>query len=133
MADIDVEALLVPLSEAEPSGKDLAYDPVFQTLETAATRKPEQEFGSKLIPAKEPDWLTMREHALELAGRSRDLRVAIQLMRAQARMSGFVAFASGAALLHGLVERFWDTVHPQLDASDHNDPTTRLNALSALT
>ena len=31
-----------------------------------------------------------------------------------------------------LLDRFWDGVHPQLDADDDNDPTMRLNALAAL-
>lgn len=132
MADIDVELLLLPLSDAEPSGKDLAYDPVFQALEAASLGKPEQQFGDTVIAATEPDWRSMHEHALDLASRTHDLRVAVQLMRAQARLSGFVAFASGMALLHGLLERHWATVHPQLDASDHDDPTMRLNALAPL-
>ena len=33
----------------------------------------------------------------------------------------------------GCSTRLWDSVHPQLDASDNNDPTMRLNALAPLT
>jgi type VI secretion system protein ImpA len=74
----------------------------------------------------------MKEQALLLFERTRDVRVAIQLMRAGARLTGFGGFASGLALVHGLLERHWDTRHPQLDASDNNDPTMRLNALDPL-
>ena len=132
MAEIDVDALLAPLSDAAPSGADLEYDAAFLALEEASRGKPEQQFGDTVIPAQEPDWRTMREQALDLAGRTRDLRVAMQLLRASTRLDGFAGFASGAALLHGLLERLWDSVYPQLDASDGNDPTMRLNALAPL-
>jgi type VI secretion system protein ImpA len=32
-----------------------------------------------------------------------------------------------------MLERYWDSIHPQLDADDANDPTMRLNALAPLT
>ena len=132
MADIDVDALLAPLSDAAPSGADLEYDAAFLALDEASRGKAEQQFGDTVIAATEPDWRTMKEQALLLFGRTRDLRVAIALMRAGARLDGFGGFASGLALVHGLLERHWDTVHPQLDASDKDDPTMRLNALDPL-
>jgi len=132
MADIDVDALLAPLSDSAPSGADLEYDAAFLALDDASRGKAEQQFGDTVIPATEPDWLTMKEQALLLFQRTRDVRVAIQLMRAGARLGGFGGFASGLALVHGLLERHWDTLHPQLDASDNNDPTMRLNALDPL-
>jgi type VI secretion system protein ImpA len=132
MADIDVDALLAPLSDAAPSGADLEYDAVFLALDEASRVKAEQQFGDTVIAATEPDWRTMKEQALLLFERTRDVRVAIQLMRAGARLTGFGGFASGLALVHGLLERHWDTLHPQLDASDNNDPTMRLNALDPL-
>ena len=132
MADIDVDALLAPLSDAAPSGADLEYDAAFLALDEASRVKAEQQFGDTVIAATEPDWRTMKEQALLLFERTRDVRVAIQLMRAGARLTGFGGFASGLALVHGLLERHWDTLHPQLDASDNNDPTMRLNALDPL-
>ena len=36
-------------------------------------------------------------------------------------------------LLTGLLDAFWDGIHPKLDADDDNDPTMRLNALAPLT
>jgi type VI secretion system protein ImpA len=132
MADIDVDALLAPVNDAAPSGADLEYDAAFLALDEASRVTPEQQFGDTLIAATEPDWRTMSQQALALFERTRDLRVAIQLLRAEARLNGFGGFASGLALIRGLLERYWDTVHPQLDASDQNDPTMRLNALAPL-
>jgi len=132
MADIDVDAFLAPVNDTAPCGEDLEYDPAFLALEEAARGKSEQQFGDTVIAAEEPDWRAMREQAVALFQRTRDLRVAIHLLRANTRLNGFAGFASGIKLLRGLVEQYWDTVYPQLDASDNNDPTMRLNALAPL-
>ena len=39
----------------------------------------------------------------------------------------------GLQLLTSLLDTYWDTIHPQLDAEDANDPTMRLNAITPLT
>lgn len=129
---LDIESLLSVLSEGAPSGDDLEYDAAFMALEQAGAGKPEQQYGDTIVPAEGPDWRAVREHALALAQRTRDLRVAVWLLRAEARQSGLAAAMQGLQLVHGLLSRQWDTVHPQLDASDNNDPTMRMNALAPL-
>ena len=133
MADIDLDALLAPVIEAAPSGANLEYDSAFIALEDAARGKAEQQYGETVIAAQEPDWRAMQEQAAQLLARTRDLRVVIHWLRAATKLRGFGAFANGIALIHGLIARQWDTLHPQLDATDHNDPTMRLNALAPLT
>ncbi|WP_423600270.1 type VI secretion system protein TssA [Roseateles sp. MS654] len=132
MADLDLDALLAPLQDDAPCGADLEYDPAFLALEAAGAGKPEQQYGDTVIPAEEPDWPAVHEQALALAQRTRDLRVAVWLVRAGARLQGFDAALQGLGLIRGLLERQWAHVHPQLDASDNNDPTMRLNALQPL-
>jgi type VI secretion system protein ImpA len=39
---------------------------------------------------------------------------------------------AGLSLIRGLLEHFWDSVHPQLDAEDDNDPTMRVNSVVPL-
>lgn len=129
---LDIESLLSVLSEGAPSGDDLEYDAAFMALEQAGAGKPEQQYGDTIVPAEGPDWRAVREHALALAQRTRDLRVAVWLLRAEARQSGLAAALQGLQLVNGLLSRQWDTVHPQLDASDNNDPTMRMNALAPL-
>lgn len=132
MPDAELESLLSPLSGDAPCGADLEYDPVFLALQEAATGKPEQQYGDTLIPAQEPDWSAVHEQAWQLAKRTRDLRVAVWLARSGAHVEGLPGAVRGLRLVHGLVERHWEHVHPQLDASDNNDPTARMNALSPL-
>ena len=129
---LDLESLLQPLSDDAPSGIDLEYDPVFMLLEQAGAGKAEQQFGETLIAAEPPDWRMVQEHALALAGRSRDLRVAVWLARCGARLNGFKAAVEGLQLVQGLLTRYWASVHPQLDASDGDDPTMRVSALAPL-
>ncbi|MFS8394929.1 hypothetical protein EIQ02_11100 [Xanthomonas campestris pv. raphani] len=66
------------------------------------------------------------------ARRSRDLRIASKLGAAWLRLRGLPGWADALALIHGLLGQHWDSVHPQLDADDDNDPTARVNALVGL-
>ncbi|MDE2613783.1 MAG: type VI secretion system protein TssA [Burkholderiales bacterium] len=129
---IDVEALLAPLDGDAPAGPDLEYDPAFQALEQAAAGKPERQYGDKIYPAEPPDWPAVHEHAAALAARTRDLRVAVWLTRAETQRYGLAGAVRGLQLVLGLLERSWEHVHPQLDADDDNDPTMRLSALLPL-
>ena len=124
--------LLAPINAESPSGADLEYDPAYIALESEAQGKPEQQFGDTVIPAVEPDWAQITEQGCALLERSKDVRVAMLLLRAATRRQGLVGFGIGLHLLHGLLERFWDDIHPQLDADDDNDPTMRVNALAPL-
>ncbi len=132
MAALSIDALLAPVSSTAPCGDNLEYDPVFHALGEAARGKAEQQFGDTIIAGVEPDWRVMQELSLALLQRTRDLRVAMHLLRAATRLSGFGGFSSGIRLVRGLLEQHWDGVFPLLDATDNNDPTMRLSALAPL-
>lgn len=131
-AQHDIEALIAPLDGDAASGSDLEYDPDFLALEAAATPRDERVVGESVIAAEEPDWDKVETLALSLFERTRDLRVAAHLCAAWASRRGQAGWADGLALVHGLLERLWDSVHPQLDAEDDDDPTARVNAVLAL-
>jgi len=54
------------------------------------------------------------------------------LVRALLNRSGFAGFEEGLGLVSAMLERYWGTLHPQLDPDDGNDPTIRINTLTAL-
>jgi len=132
MARHDLESLLTPLADEAPSGPDLEYDADFQTLERTATPKAERAIGDSVKTAEEPDWDKVSSLGEALLGRSRDLRVAVHLTSAWTRMHGLAGWSDGLALIRGLLDNLWDSVHPQLDAEDDNDPTARVNAVMPL-
>ncbi|GAB3772126.1 type VI secretion system protein TssA [Ramlibacter monticola] len=132
MSDAELESLLSPLGPDAPCGPDLEYDPAFLAMQEAGAGKPEQQYGDTVIPAQEPDWPVVHEQALQLAARTRDLRVAVWLARSGAHLSGLAGAVRGLQLAQRLLERHWEGLHPQLDALDNDDPTARVNALLPL-
>ncbi len=132
MARYNLEPLLAPVSDESPAGPDLEYDPEFLALERAAAPKAERAVGDAVKAAEEPDWEKVVELSEAILQRSKDLRPAVHLTTAWMRSSGMPGWSAGLGLIRGLLEQFWDTVHPQLDAEDNNDPTMRVNAVVPL-
>ena len=128
----DASALLAPVSDDEPTGPNLEFDPDFGALERAAQGKPEQQYGDTVIPAEEPDWKEVAAQAAALLERTRDLRVLAHLAVARLQLAGLPGFAEILTLTRELLEARWDSIHPQLDPEDDNDPTLRANALLRL-
>ena len=132
MSVLEVEQLLQPVSAESPCGENLEYDQAFIEMNRDAEGKPEQQMGDEIIEAQGPDWASVRGKALDLMTRTKDLRVCVALARAVLGTDGLVGLGDGLAVLRGLIERYWDSFHPQLDPDDWNDPTMRMNVLSAL-
>lgn len=132
MTQIDTDTLLAPLSDEMPCGENLEYDPAFGELERIAQGTPERAMGDEVIAAEPPNWNDVFEKSLALFERTKDFRVAVHLLHAGLRTQGLPAFASGLTLMHRLAADYWDSVHPQLDKDDGDDPTLRMNTLLVL-
>jgi type VI secretion system protein ImpA len=132
MSTIDVDALLLEVEPSAPCGPNLEYDPAFVALELEALGKPEVQYGDTITPAVAPDWKLVRRMAGELLERSRDLRLAVHLMRASLALHGIAGLADGVELIDRLLAQRWDSVHPELDPDDGLDPTLRINSLAIL-
>lgn len=129
MTSLDLERLLGVISTESPGGEDLEYDPDFLAMQLAAEGKAERQMGDTLVPAEEPDWRRVREMGVKLLGRSKDLRVAVLLARAEMQIQGMGGLKEGLQLITGLISRFWENLHPQLDPEDGLDPSARVNVL----
>jgi type VI secretion system protein ImpA len=131
---IDLDTLLTPVSEDAPSGESVEYDAQFIELETLARGVAlEKDADGRVIrEAEDPDWREIEGVALDLCARSKDLRVAVYLLRAELAQSGLPGFADALALIAGYLSRYWDSVHPQLDPDDDNDPSARVNTIASL-
>ncbi|MDE2372375.1 MAG: type VI secretion system protein TssA [Burkholderiales bacterium] len=125
-AAMQVQAWLVPLPDADaPCGPDLEYDNEFLALHQACAGKPETQFSE----AEPPDWRNAVGLAASLFERTRDLRVAVQWLRGTLALQGYAALPSGLGLVCGLLETFWDGVHP---LPEDGDAYGRVNALTLL-
>ncbi len=124
MTQIDIEGLLSKISDESPCGPDLRYDPAYLELEPLFQSRAEEE--------GEPNWTEAGKCCVELLGRTRDLRLASYVALVLLKTEGIHGLRDGLALLQGLLERFWDHLHPQLDTEDNNDPLERVNIIGSL-
>lgn len=129
----DLDSLLAPVPGASPCGPNLEYDPEYVALLLAARGKPGQELGGHVIAPEPPDWRAVRSQAGALLARTKDVRLALLLLRALVRTEHLSGLRDGLAVLDRLLERYWDCVHPQAEPEQAGGATARLNALAALT
>jgi type VI secretion system protein ImpA len=130
----DIDPFLAEVTSEHPSGDaDLEYDPEFIKLEEEMKGAPEIEIGGKIVQeARNPNWHEIQKSAAGLLTRTHDLRVAMAFTRALLNTEGLVGLEAGLRLLHGFVERFWDSLYPRLPRDDDYDPTQRINILMTL-
>ncbi len=129
---MELAELLISHGDDEPSGENLEYDPAFISLELAAQPGEERQVGDAIIAAEDPDHSEVITHSMDVLGRAHDLRAAVFLAYSLLRTKGLPGFAEATGYIRGVLEQYWDTCHPQLDADDDNDPTMRVNAVKSL-
>ncbi|WFP49010.1 type VI secretion system protein TssA [Methylomonas sp. EFPC3] len=126
----DLSGLLNEISPDNPCGDNLEYDAARIALDTDIQGTPENQFtGEKAMP---PNWRDIQKQTLALLERSRDLQVILYLIRALIPLEGLTGFRDGLGLLQESVNRYWDSIHPQLDPDDGLDPTLRINIIEEL-
>src|SRR5689334_14201184 len=99
MAVLDIGKLFIPIAGDAPAGPNLEYDPAFAAVDRVAAGKPEQVIGGTTTSAEPPEWNVVLESALELLGRTKDLRIAVLAARVLLYRNGVVAFGEGLTLL----------------------------------
>ncbi len=126
----DLTALLTEISQDKPCGDYLEYDAAYLELNNNIQGKPEDPItGEKAQP---PNWIEIQKQALAILQQSKDLQIIIYLLRALVNLEGVTGLHDGLNLLMGLLEQYWDPIHPVLDPEDDLDPTTRVNILEEL-
>lgn len=119
-----VDAWLEPLP-GNRVGENLEYDDDFREMEKAAAGRPATQFDEGVAP----DWRQVLGRTQSLFERTRDLRVAVYWTRARVRLDGAAALPEGLRLIQGLLERYWEDLHPQ---PEDGDAYARVNALNEL-
>jgi type VI secretion system protein ImpA len=110
---LSLENLLAPISEEAPAGPDLAYDLERSEIEQAFDSSASGDGGPSGGP--ETDWRRITNLIESQSAKTKDVWLPVYLCRAGAKSGQLEIVTLGAQYLAGLLESFWDTVHPQLD------------------
>jgi type VI secretion system protein ImpA len=128
------EQLLKPISDAQPSGIDLAFSPELDAITLA--RKfddPSLDQGEWLTDLKEADWdFVVKRCAALLEQKSKDLRLAVWLAEAGAKKYRMRGLGEGLRVLAGLLAQYWDQgLYPEADGGDHEQRIGNLSWILA--
>jgi type VI secretion system protein ImpA len=123
MDDFDLDAVLAPVSEDTPAGTDLRedYSPssVYFQLRDARAEARDAERQAEAAEGDEataPQWRSVQSLAIRaLTTGAKDLEVAAWMTEALVRTAGLRGLGTGAAVIAGLVERYWDDLFPMPD------------------
>ena len=127
---------LLPLSDKQPCGENLEYDPEYLMLFTKATEQPETQYGDFINTPESINWNEVEREALRLLLRSKDIRVLTLLLRSRTQLNGAQGLLEGMRLLYQLLTTYPQHIHPQIagdeDTSEEEAIIIRGNALAAL-
>ncbi len=123
---------LIEISQDSPCGDYLEYDSDYLEMERLSKGSPEIQYGETVTAsAEEGNWHRVKEQALLLLDRTRDIYVTVFWAMSEARLGSLYGVSQALALIEGLLDKFWDDVHPAKDPED-SYPILRMNALSNL-
>jgi type VI secretion system protein VasJ len=106
-ADMLNQIATQPIPGDSPTGVSVRYEEAFTLLES--------EIGKLENPAGgEVDWRQVEVGCAELlTGKSKDVLLAVWMTRAMLHRQGLSGLAAGIQATRGMLENFWDGLHPQ--------------------
>lgn len=120
MNTIDIDELLTPITGNNPSGNDISFDPVYDTVKEA--RRADDDYlsqGDWKTEIKIAEWGKVKQLTCEvLAKKSKDLQMACWLTEALTNLHGFSGAQDGLLLISRLITEFWDTLYPEKEDGD---------------
>ncbi|MDP3908217.1 type VI secretion system protein TssA [Novosphingobium sp.] len=125
---LEIESLLAPVSDDDPVGPDLDYDPGRDTIRTVF----ETGFSDEGDSGADVNWRDIIAEIENQLALSKDIWLPVYLMRAGAMAGRLDVIQAGAEVLAGLLERYWDTVHPKLEELGLPGRITPCSSLSRL-
>ncbi len=118
---VDLDTLLEPISDTQPSGEDLRGNGVYSALKEAR-RNDDATLpqGVWTYELKRADWSKVVQVGIDaLSHQSKDLQIAVWLLEAHIHQQGFAGIAPGVFVLQKLCELYWETgLYPSLDDGD---------------
>lgn len=123
---------LAPLSDSEPCGPNLEYDPEYMLLMAKAAPRNDAQYGDFVDTPEGPNWADIERDCQRLLLRSRDITLLVLLLRCRTRSAQAAGLQEGLTRLVGFLEHYPEHIHPQLLIEGERDFAMRANALSAL-
>ncbi|GAA4427619.1 type VI secretion system protein TssA [Bremerella cremea] len=142
---LDVETLINPISDENPSGVELRgseYANEFFDLREIfnQSNKAERElqtamaFPDEEFPdLKDPQWEEVRDRSIHvLTNYSKDVSVASWLIEAEMRLEGIAGLRDGFKVMQEICRRYWDSIHPQPDEDEgYAETVSQLTGLTS--
>ncbi|SRR6266567_4468186 len=111
--------LLNPIEGPNPSGANFRYDPVYDKIKDARREEAQPPPGMSEQDRKVADNGQVIKLTTELlTKKTKDLQVAAWFTEASLKQRGFPGLKDGLGLCCGLVEKFWDTLYPEIEDGD---------------
>ncbi|HVG19894.1 MAG TPA: type VI secretion system protein TssA, partial [Blastocatellia bacterium] len=125
---VDVERLLAPVSDENPSGENLQYSGLHDEVREARRSEDNLEQGEWRRDTKAAEWHQVVNLTTDaLASKTKDLQICAWLCEALVKLYGFAGLRDGLRLMRGLHERFWESLYPEVDDGDLE---ARINSLT---
>lgn len=111
--------LLNPIEGPNPSGANLRYDPIYDKIKEARREEVQPPPGMTEQDRKVSDNNQVIKLTTDLlTKKTKDLQLAAWLTEALLKQRGFGGLKDGLVLCCGLVEKFWDTLYPEIEDGD---------------
>lgn len=113
------DELLNPIEGPNPSGANLRYDPAYDKIKEARREEAQPPPGMTEQDRKVSDNVQVIKLTSDLlTTKTKDLQLAAWLTEALLKQKGFGGLKDGLLLCSGLVDKFWDTLYPEIEDGD---------------
>lgn len=136
-AAFDIDALLAPISEEQPTGSDIrengAADSLYYKIKDARNSARAHERSSMFEYSSEANdcWRTVLDIAPKILKKeAKDLEITSWYIEALIRLKGFAGLRDGFSLLQQLVEQFWENIYPLPDEDGIETTVAPLSGLN---
>jgi len=118
--DLNIEALLKPISGDNPSGESMFFSSEIDALKEARRfDDPTLAQGDWEQEIKKADWPKVEAIALDvLTNKSKDIQFAVWLVETLTQQYQFEGVSQGLLIVRRLLETFWDTLYPAIEDND---------------
>lgn len=111
---MDIEQLLEPISDEMPCGEEGSLF----ALEEIVKEQGAGIVAGAEVEATEPNWGQLYEESISCFQECKHLRTALFLTLASMNRDGVLGFRDGLRLIRELIERYWETMYPELDPDE---------------